>query len=309
MAKVINSTDGNLDPKQDFAYNVFELDAASNNSVDDIRILNEQVRVPPQIGKYKVYIIDEVHMLSQAAFNAFLKTLEEPPPYAIFILATTEKHKIIPTILSRCQVFNFNRIKISDMVTHLQGIALKEGVEADIDALHLVAKKADGGLRDALSIFDQLVSFSGNKVTYENAVEILSILDAEFYFRLTDSFLIADSANALLLYDEILMKGFEGSMFLSGLSEHFRNLLVCLHQHTEKLLDVAESSQEKFRDQAALCSLGWLVNALNITNQFDIDFKTSRNQRLHVELCLIKLSYLKSMISGVSDELKKKAIA
>lgn len=311
LSKVINSRVPGVDPNQDFAFNIFELDAASNNSVEDIRGLNEQVRIPPQVGKYKVYIIDEVHMLTTAAFNAFLKTLEEPPPYAIFILATTEKHRVLPTILSRCQVFNFNRIQIRDMVAHLQSIAEKEGVQAEEQALHLIAVKADGGLRDALSIFDQLVSFSGGTITYAKAIEILNVLDADTYFRLTDAILSEDRAQTLLIFDDILRKGFDGQFFLSGLSEHFRNLMVCREPKTENLLEVAEATKPRYAKQAAAVNLSFLLNALNITTEADQQYRSSRNPRLLVELALLKLCHLNEFIRTAPDieELKKKFLS
>lgn len=308
LAKVINSREEGADPNQDFAFNIFELDAASNNSVENIRNLLEQVRIPPQVGKYKVYIIDEVHMLTQQAFNAFLKTLEEPPSYAIFILATTEKHKILPTILSRCQVFNFNRIDIKDMVEHLRGIAKKEGVDADENALHLIARKADGGLRDALSIFDQLVSFSEGKLTYEKAVEILNVLDVETFFDIADALRRADIAHCLLTLDDILRKGFDGSTFIGGLAEHFRNLAVCKDNKTESLLDVGSDFRHRYSEQSAGMSFAFMLNALNVINESDEKYKASRNPRLLVELTLMKLAHLESYLKGIEDieELKKK---
>lgn len=308
LAKVINSQEEGVDPNQDFAFNIFELDAASNNSVENIRNLIEQVRIPPQIGKYKVYIVDEVHMLSTAAFNAFLKTLEEPPPYAIFILATTEKHKILPTILSRCQVFNFNRIEIKDMVDHLREIATKEGVQADDNALNLIARKADGGLRDALSIFDQLVSFSEGKLTYEKAVEILNVLDVETFFNIAESLRNGDIASCLLKLDDILRRGFDGGTFISGLAEHFRNIAVCKDNRTELLLDVGIDFKQKYTEQAMGMSFAFILNALNLVNECDEKFKASRNSRLLIELTLMKLAHLDSYLKGIEDieELKKK---
>lgn len=307
-SKVINSRIEGVDPNQDFAFNIFELDAASNNSVDDIRHLIDQVRIPPQVGKYKVYIIDEVHMLSTSAFNAFLKTLEEPPPYAIFILATTEKHKILPTILSRCQVFNFNRIEIKDMVAHLRDIATQEGVNADENALHLIARKADGGLRDALSIFDQLVSFTEGSVTYEKAVEILNVLDHETFFGIVDSLRQGDVATCLVTFDDILRKGFDGSSFVSGLAGHLRNLAVCKDTKTEVLLDVGAAFTDRYQQQAAALSFAFILNALNLVNDCDEKYKASRNPRLLVELCLMKLAHLNSYLLGIGniEELKKK---
>jgi len=309
LAKLINQTEADA-PDNDYSFNIFELDAASNNSVDDIRILNEQVRIPPQTGKYKVYIIDEVHMLSNQAFNAFLKTLEEPPKYAIFILATTEKHKILPTILSRCQVFNFKRIQILDMVQHLKGIAEKENITVSEDALHLIAEKADGGLRDCLSIFDQMASFCSGNITYEKAVENLNVLDRDFYFKVTDAIVNQEVGIALNLFDDVLNMGFDGQLFLNGLSEHMRNLLVCRNAETIKLLNVSETHKEKYKIQSEICNLSFLLNALNINNSFDIEFKQSKNQRLHVELALIKLCHIKSILntSLTLDELKKKVM-
>ncbi|MEJ7694471.1 DNA polymerase III subunit gamma/tau [Daejeonella sp.] len=279
------------------SFNIHELDAASNNSVDDIRSLIEQVRIPPQAGKYKIYIIDEVHMLSQAAFNAFLKTLEEPPSYAIFILATTEKHKILPTILSRCQIFDFNRIKVNDMALHLQEIAVKEGVSYDQDGLHLIAQKADGGLRDALSMFDQIVSFSNKNVNYKAVIDNLNILDYDYYFKLTDAILTEDVAGCLLIFDEILTHGFDGNHFITGLASHFRNLLVSKDVSTLKLLEVSEGIRQKYSVQSQASTASFLISALNITNQCDLNYKTSKNQRLQVELALIKLCHLPSILN------------
>lgn len=308
LAKVINSQNEAENPNQDFAFNIFELDAASNNSVDDIRHLVDQVRIPPQVGKYKVYIIDEVHMLSNSAFNAFLKTLEEPPPYAIFILATTEKHKILPTILSRCQVFNFNRIEASDMVEHLKMIAQNENIQASDDALHLIARKADGGLRDALSLFDQLVSFSGGDVTYAKAVEILSILDMDTFFAVTEEILNKNIAQSLLIFDNVLNQGFDGSLFVSGMAQHFRNLMVCKNESTLKLLDVSEAFKLKYLEQGQKLDLGLIINALNLTNETDEKYKFSRNPRLLVELMLIKLAHLAQFIAEIPtlEDIKKK---
>jgi len=308
LAKVINVQGENVDPTQDFAFNIFELDAASNNSVDDIRHLIDQVRIPPQVGKYKVYIIDEVHMLSTAAFNAFLKTLEEPPSYAIFILATTEKHKILPTILSRCQVFNFNRIEASDMVDHLKMIAKNENIVASDDALHLIARKADGGLRDALSLFDQLVSFSRGEVTYEKAVEILNILDIDTFFNVTDKLIAQNIAEALLIFDNVLNQGFDGSLFVSGMAQHFRNLMVCKDESTLRLLDVSQAFKIKYLEQGKLLDLGLIINALNLTNETDEKYKFSRNPRLLIELMLIKLAHLSQFISEIPtlEDIKKK---
>ena len=272
------------------SFNIYELDAASNNSVDDIRSLVEQVRIPPQTGKYKVYIIDEVHMLSTAAFNAFLKTLEEPPEYAKFILATTEKHKILPTILSRCQIFDFKRISVEDIANHLAWVAENEGIEADKEALHVIAQKSDGALRDALSTFDQIVSFAGNKLTYKDVIENLNILDYEYYFKVVDYILAGDTSNLLLTFNEILENGFDGQHFLTGLSEHFRQLLVVKDAATLKLLEVGPTLKEKYKNQSAKCNDVFILKALEIINKFDLSYKTSNNKRLHVEIALIQLS-------------------
>ena len=287
FSKVINADPSN--PDQELAFSVFELDAASNNSVEDIRSITEQVRIPPQIGKYKVYIIDEVHMLSQAAFNAFLKTLEEPPPHAIFILATTEKHKIIPTILSRCQIFDFNRIKINDIASHLQGIAEKEGIETDPEGLHVIAQKADGAMRDALSIFDQIVAFSGKKVTYDNVIANLNVLDHDYYFKATDFIRNEDISGSLLLFNEVVENGFDGHQFIVGLGEHLRNLLVCKDANTVQLLEVTEGIRERFLEQSAQLDIRTIIDALDFINTCDNQYKTSKNQRLTVELCLMQL--------------------
>lgn len=292
------------------SFSFHELDAASNNSVDDIRSLIEQVRIPPQTGKYKIYIIDEVHMLSQAAFNAFLKTLEEPPSYAIFILATTEKHKILPTILSRCQIFDFNRIRVEDMSAHLANIAKKENVNYDIDGLHLIAQKADGGLRDALSMFDQIVSFSNRNVNYKSVIDNLNILDYDYYFKITDCLLKEDIAQTLLLFDEILANGFDGNNFINGLASHFRNLLVGKDATTLKLLEVSEGIRQKYLEQSKASSASFLLSALNIANQCDLNYKNSKNQRLQVELSLIKICHIPAVLnmsaSVNTEALKKK---
>src|ERR1700744_1650540 len=282
------------------SFNIHELDAASNNSVDDIRSLIDQVRIPPQAGRYKIYIIDEVHMLSQAAFNAFLKTLEEPPHYAIFILATTEKHKILPTILSRCQIFDFNRIRVEDMASHLASIAKKEKISYEPDGLHIIAQKADGGLRDALSMFDQIVSFSDGNVTYRTVIDNLNILDYDYYFSIIDSLLKEDTAGTLLLFDEILAKGFDGSHFISGLSEHFRNLLVSKDTTTLKLLEVSEGIKAKYLKQSQASSVSLMLSAMNIANQCDLSYKLSKNQRLQVELALLKMCNLPSAFNMLS---------
>ncbi len=279
------------------SFNIHELDAASNNSVEDIRNLIDQVRIPPQIGKYSVYIIDEVHMLSQAAFNAFLKTLEEPPAHAIFIMATTEKHKILPTILSRCQVFDFQRIKVPQIVSHLKAIAEKEGIEAEDDALSIIAQKADGALRDALSIFDQLVSFTGGKLTYQSVIDHLNVLDYDYYFSLTENFLQGDYQQVLLTFDQILQKGFDAQHFLQGLAEHFRNLLVSRTQKTLQLLEVGENIKQRYLEQIKKTPIKFILKALDIINHFDVNYKTSQNKRLHVELALIKLSDITQQIA------------
>ncbi|MCR4829471.1 MAG: DNA polymerase III subunit gamma/tau [Bacteroidales bacterium] len=272
--------------------NIFELDAASNNSVDDIRELVKQVYYPPQTGRYKVYIIDEVHMLTLAAFNAFLKTLEEPPAYAKFILATTEKHKIIPTILSRCQVFDFKRIKSEDIVKHLQYVAEKESINYEIEALHIIAQKAEGGLRDALSIFDQLVSFTRGNLTYKQCIENLNMLDSDYYFRFVDLFRAGDIASTLLLYQEIIDKGFDGQHFITGLSEHLRNLLVSLNPETHKLLEVSDSVRMHFGEQSLSCGLALLMKYLEIASDYEYRFRDATNKRLFIEVCLMKLASL-----------------
>lgn len=272
--------------------NIFELDAASNNSVDDIRELVQQVHIPPQTGRYKVYIIDEVHMLTQSAFNAFLKTLEEPPEYAKFILATTEKHKIIPTILSRCQVFDFKRIQSEDIVSHLRGIAEKEGIRYEEEALHIIARKAEGGLRDALSTFDQLVAFTQGNLTRQLCNENLNQLDSEYYFRLVDYFRAGDISNSLLLYQDVIDKGFDGQHFITGLSEHLRNLLVSLDPATHKLMEVGETVRVRFGEQAVTCGLALLLKYLDISNDYEYRYKEAGNKRLFVEVALMKLAAL-----------------
>ena len=313
LAKTINCT--NLSPEteacgqcascvafQDNAsFNVHELDAASNNSVEDIRSLVEQVRYAPQAGKYKIYIIDEVHMLSNAAFNAFLKTLEEPPSYAIFILATTERHKIIPTILSRCQIFDFSRIRVEDMRQHLRYVATQEGITAEDDALHLLAQKADGGLRDALSMFDQMVTFGGNNLTYKEVVQNLHILDYDYYFRLVDGLLTENLSAALLLLDEVMQNGFDLHNFVVGTAEHLRGLLVCKDAVTVQLLEVSDGIKQKYVQQAQAAPLAFLLSALNLISQCDREFKQAKNQRLHVELALMKLAYLNGAVQFVRE--------
>ena len=287
--------------KNNSSFNVFELDAASNNSVDDIRELTNQVRFAPQQGKYKVYIIDEVHMLSAAAFNAFLKTLEEPPPYAIFILATTEKHKILPTILSRCQIFDFRRITTHDIVAHLQGIASKEGIIAQEAALHIIAQKSEGSMRDALSMLDRIASFTNGMLTYSNTMEHLNLLDAEYYFRLTDNMLSQDIAATLLLLDQALEKGFEGDVIINGLAEHFRNLLLCKDPRMAKLLDVPNDFRPVYHEKANQTPPSFILSALNIINDSELNYKTATNKRLHVEMCLIRLCYLPETIGSLKE--------
>ena len=313
LAKTINCT--NLQPDGEacdeckscksfndgISMNIHELDAASNNSVDDIRSLVEQVRFAPQAGRYKVYIVDEVHMLSQSAFNAFLKTLEEPPPYAIFILATTEKHKILPTILSRCQIFDFKRITLNDTVEHLQEIVNKENINADKASLQLIAQKSEGCMRDALSILDKIVSFTNGEVTYTNTLENLNILDADYYFKMLDALLLQDLSTAMLLFDEINYKGFEGDMVLNGFAEFIRNILVCKDERAAKLLEVVEGMEEKYKETAKKVNPAFLVSALNVLNEAEINYKMARNKRLHVEMTIIKLNYLQQALELVND--------
>ncbi|MFC5195777.1 DNA polymerase III subunit gamma/tau [Bizionia hallyeonensis] len=289
LAKMINS-DGTEKADEDFAFNIFELDAASNNSVDDIRNLTDQVRIPPQVGKYKVYIIDEVHMLSQAAFNAFLKTLEEPPKHCIFILATTEKHKIIPTILSRCQIFDFKRITVKDAKSYLKYIADEQGITAEDDALHIIAQKADGAMRDALSIFDRVVSFSGKNLTRQAVTENLNVLDYETYFTSTDLILENKIPELLLQFNSILAKGFDGHHYIAGLASHFRDLLVCQNPSTVELLEVGEETQVKYLEQSRKASQALLFEGIELANDCDLKYKSSKNQRLLVELCLMQLA-------------------
>ncbi len=281
------------------SYNIHELDAASNNSVEDIRNLIEQVRIPPQIGTHSVYIIDEVHMLSSQAFNAFLKTLEEPPDYAIFVLATTEKHKIIPTILSRCQIFDFNRIKVEDSVNYLSWVAEQENVEADKDALNIIAQKADGAMRDALSFFDQIVSFTGKKITYQAAIDNLNVLDYDYYFKLTNALTENNISDSLLIFNDILNKGFDGHHFISGLSSHLRDLMVCKDEETVELIEVGSGIKQKYLEQARKTDIRFLLKALDISNQTDLSYKASKNKRLQVELALMK-------ICEITKEAKKK---
>lgn len=326
LAKTINCT--NLTPEQEacgkcescisfqtgHSFNFHELDAASNNSVDDIRSLIEQVRIPPQAGKYKIYIIDEVHMLSANAFNAFLKTLEEPPSYAIFILATTEKHKILPTILSRCQIFDFNRIQVDDISGLLNRIALREQISVEADGLHIIAQKADGGLRDALSMFDQIVSYTNKNVTYKSVIDNLNILDYDYYFQLIQYLSSADVSKALILFDEILNNGFDGNHFINGLASHLRNLLVAKDPQTTKLLEVSENIKQKYIGQSQQTSVSFILTALNLANQCDLNYKNSKNQRLQVELTLIKMCHIPSVLQLAqqpnsatdNDQIKKK---
>lgn len=287
------------------SFNIHELDAASNNSVDDIRSLIDQVRIPPQIGKYKVYIIDEVHMLSQAAFNAFLKTLEEPPHHAIFILATTEKHKILPTILSRCQIYDFSRITIKDTVEHLQYVASQENVTAEPEALNVIAQKADGGMRDALSIFDQVVSFTGGNITYKAVIENLNVLDYEYYFKLTDYILAGNVTDSLLIFDEILGKGFDGNNIITGIASHFRDLLLCKDPRTAALFEVGASIRERYIETARKCSDEFLYKAIKLVNDCDLNYRASRNKRLLSELTLIQLCQASFNPIGIEDEKKK----
>ena len=274
------------------SFNIHELDAASNNSVEDIRSLIDQVRIPPQIGKYSVYIIDEVHMLSQGAFNALLKTLEEPPSYAIFILATTEKHKVLPTILSRCQVYDFSRITVADTIRHLQYVAQQEGVNASEEALNVVAQKADGGMRDALSIFDQLVSFCGTTISYEQAIAVLNVLDTDYYFRLVDAALAGNVSDALLLLNEVLVKGFDAGHFVTGFAQHLRDVLVSKDVATIQLLETSDAIRQHYQEQAQRCHAKWLFNALDVMNTCDVQYRTAKNKRLTVELALVKLCRL-----------------
>lgn len=321
LAKTINCTNVGADGEacnqchsctsfnEGTSMNIHELDAASNNSVDDIRTLVEQVRFAPQAGRYKVYIIDEVHMLSSSAFNAFLKTLEEPPPYAIFILATTEKHKILPTILSRCQIFDFKRITANDTVEHLQDICKKEAINAEKPALHLIAQKSEGCMRDALSIMDKIVSFTNGVVSYQNTLEHLNILDADYYFKLMQCMQQQDLGGAMLLYDDIDRKGFEGDLVLNGFAEFIRNLLVCKDEKVANLLQVVESFKDRYIGTSKQVSVAYLISALNVLNETEINYKAARNKRLHVELALIKLAYLQQAVELASDgPVKKKLI-
>lgn len=295
-----NECESCLSFNENRSYSIHELDAASNNSVDDIRLLTEQVRIPPQIGSYSIYIIDEVHMLSQQAFNAFLKTLEEPPAHAVFILATTEKHKIIPTILSRCQIFDFNRINVEDTVGFLKSIADKESLSYEDDALHVIAQKADGAMRDALSIFDQVVSFSGDKISYQSVIQNLNILDYEYFFKLTSNALEGDAPSMLLIFNDVLSKGFDARNFINGYAAHLRDLMVCKDPETVGLMEVGAGIREKYLAQSRQVPLPFLYEGLDICNQADIQFRFSRNQRLTIELALVKMANL-------TGEQKKKA--
>jgi len=306
LAKRINQHGQEINPDEDFAFNIFELDAASNNSVDDIRNLTDQVRIPPQTGKYKVYIIDEVHMLSQSAFNAFLKTLEEPPPHAIFILATTEKHKIIPTILSRCQIFDFKRIGVLDIKEYLKKIAAQENIKTDDDALHIIAQKADGALRDALSIFDRVVSFAGDNLTRQAVAENLNVLDYDSYFKTTDLILENDIPKLLITYNEILAKGFDGHHFIAGLASHFRDLLVAKDKATIALLEVGDNTKKQYLQQAENCNLSFLLQSIDLANDCDLKYKTSKNQRLLVELALMQLASITFDLQASKEKKKPK---
>jgi DNA polymerase III subunit gamma/tau len=318
LAKVINCQNPGTDLEpcnqcssctsfnENASFNISELDAASNNSVEHIRALIEQVRFQPQQGKYKVFIIDEVHMLSQQAFNAFLKTLEEPPSYAIFILATTEKHKIIPTILSRCQIFDFKRIQVQSMVKHLEGICAKENISAEEDALHVIAQKADGALRDALSIFDRIVSYSGNHVKYEDVINNLNVLDYDYYFQIVDALLVEDLSQLMLRFDEILNKGFEPDIFINGLAEHLRNLLLCKDPQTLSLLELTDNLKERYRTQAQISPAHFLLSALNLCNDCDINYRLARHKRLHVEMTLIKMAHINRAIVINTKDLEEK---
>ena len=291
LAKKINSQ-GNNEEEQDFAFNIFELDAASNNSVDDIRKLNEQVRIPPQTGSHKIYIIDEVHMLSTSAFNAFLKTLEEPPKHVIFILATTEKHKIIPTILSRCQIFEFKRITPNDVQLYLENIAKEQGVSFEEEALHLIGQKADGAMRDALSIYDRMCSFCNNNITVSAVAENLNILDHSAYLNLVEKLIAHEIPEALIQYDGIVQKGFDGEQFISGLASHLRNLYLCKDPKTIPLLEIGERLQSRYAEQTKSVSLAWLADAMDLANSCELSYKNSQNKRLHVELCLMQITSL-----------------
>jgi len=288
------------------SFTIYELDAASNNSVQDIRDLVDQVRIPPQGSQYKVYIIDEVHMLSQSAFNAFLKTLEEPPSYAIFILATTEKHKVLPTILSRCQSFDFNRIQVNDIVSHLAHIAEQENINAEKEALQIIAQKADGALRDSLTLFDRVLSYSGEAITYDSVIQVFNILDYDYYFKVVDSAVEGSSQKLLLIFDEIISHGFDGQQFLTGLAEHVRNLLVCKEEDTLQLLQVPENLNEQYLEQSQKCDNYFLLSMLNVLSQFEASYRNSNNPRLHVELALLKIGNLSNVLNFAQMGEKKK---
>ena len=305
QGEACNACESCLSFNEQRSLNIHELDAASNNSVEDIRSLIDQVRIPPQIGKYKVYIIDEVHMLSQAAFNAFLKTLEEPPRHAIFILATTEKHKILATILSRCQIYDFSRISVADVVDHLQHIASSQEITAEVDALNVIAQKADGGMRDALSIFDQVISYTGGNITYQSVIENLNVLDYEYYFRITDAILKGEIRNCMLLLNEILEKGFDGQHIMTGLASHFRDLLVCKDESTLVLFEVGASIRDRYKETAKQCPEWLLYRAIELANHCDLHYRESRNKRLLSELTLIQLCQLIEAGPTVPDDKKK----
>ena len=300
LAKKINANSVDSTDDHSFAFNIFELDAASNNSVEDIRNLIDQVRIPPQVGNYKVYIIDEVHMLSQAAFNAFLKTLEEPPAHAIFILATTEKHKIIPTILSRCQIYDFKRISVTDAKNYLQKIAANEGINAEEEALHLIAQKADGAMRDALSIFDRIVSFSNETITAQDVSINLSIVDFDTYLQITKELIKGNIREVILWYDKILSKGFDGHHFIVGLASHLRDLWMCKDKDTAELLEVGSTTKKKFLEQSEKASPDFLEKSIALTNACDLSYKSAKNQRLHVELCLMQIASVDSKKKSVN---------
>lgn len=287
--------------------NIHEMDAASNNSVDDIRLLIDQVRILPQMGQYSVYIIDEIHMLSSQAFNAFLKTLEEPPAHAIFIMATTEKHKILPTILSRCQIFDFNRIQVKDITNHLIHVAQSENIQFEEEALHIIATKADGGMRDALSIFDQITSFSGSNITYNSVIENLNVLDYDYYFQLSTALFNQNISEAFLILEKILNLGFEGTQIIAGLAKHFRDLLVSKDQSTIELMEVTESIKAKYSSESKIIDQAFIYDALNIINQYELSYKSSQNKRLHLELCLVKLANIK--VEHEKFELLKKKLS
>ena len=303
-----NQCDSCVSFDRNASLNIIELDAASNNSVEHIRSLNEQVRFQPQEGSYKVFIIDEVHMLSSSAFNAFLKTLEEPPPYAIFILATTEKHKIIPTILSRCQIFDFRRIRVDDIVKQLGYICESQDIDADQEALHLIATKSDGALRDALSIFDKLASFGGKKISYQDVISNLNILDYDYFFKVVEAMLMGDIGEVLRIFDEIQQKGFEADAFLNGLAEHFRNLLVCHHQSIHHLLELSDQVKTSYMDQAKLVEENFILSALDIANDCDINYRMAKNKRLHVEMGLIKMNFIRQLkLTSTAENPEKKS--